>query len=61
VAAVAAGLTIVLLARAFQFGEAVPGDPRVVLPAPQAAIMKALVEGFMSQQPVAYILFGAGR
>jgi putative OPT family oligopeptide transporter len=59
-AAVAAGLTIVLLARAFQFGEAVPGDPRVVLPAPQAAIMKALVEGFMSQQPVAYILFGAG-
>ncbi len=60
VAAVAAGLTIVLLARAFQFGEATPGDPRVVLPAPQAAIMKSLVEGFMSQQPVAYVLFGAG-
>jgi putative OPT family oligopeptide transporter len=60
VAAVSAGLTIVLLARAFQFGEAAPGDPRVVLPAPQAAIMKSLVEGFMSQQPVAYILFGAG-
>jgi putative OPT family oligopeptide transporter len=59
-AAIAAGLTIVLLARAFQFGEAAPGDPRVVLPAPQAAIMKSLVEGFMSQQPVAYILFGAG-
>jgi putative OPT family oligopeptide transporter len=59
-AAVAAGLTIVMLARAFQFGEAAPGDPRVVLPAPQAAIMKSLVEGFMSQQPVAYILFGAG-
>jgi putative OPT family oligopeptide transporter len=59
-AALAAGLTIVLLARAFQFGEAAPGDPRVVLPAPQAAIMKSLVEGFMSQQPVAYILFGAG-
>ncbi|HUL78912.1 MAG TPA: oligopeptide transporter, OPT family [Vicinamibacteria bacterium] len=59
-AAIAAGLTIVLLARAFQFGEAVPGDPRVVLPAPQASIMKSLVEGFMSQQPVAYILFGAG-
>ena len=58
--ALAAGLTIVLLARAFQFGEAAPGDPRVVLPAPQAAIMKSLVEGFMSQQPVAYILFGAG-
>jgi putative OPT family oligopeptide transporter len=59
-AAIAAGLTIVLLARAFQFGEAAPGDTRVVLPAPQAAIMKSLVEGFMSQQPVAYILFGAG-
>jgi putative OPT family oligopeptide transporter len=60
VAAIAAALTIVMLARAFQFGEASPGDPRVVLPAPQAAIMKSLVEGFMSQQPVAYILFGAG-
>ncbi|HXK12643.1 MAG TPA: oligopeptide transporter, OPT family [Vicinamibacteria bacterium] len=59
-AAVAAGLTIVMLARAFQFGEASPGDPRVVLPAPQASIMKSLVEGFMSQQPVAYVLFGAG-
>jgi putative OPT family oligopeptide transporter len=59
-AAIAAGLTIVLLARAYQFGEAVPGDLRVVLPAPQASIMKALVEGFMSRQPVAYILFGAG-
>jgi uncharacterized oligopeptide transporter (OPT) family protein len=50
----------VLLARAFQFGDAVPGDPRVVLPSPQASIMKALVEGFMSRQPIAYILFGAG-
>ena len=59
-AAIAAGLTIVMLARAFQFGEAAPGDLRVVLPAPQASIMKSLVEGFMSQQPVAYILFGAG-
>ncbi len=59
-AAVAAGLTIVLLARAFQLGEAVPGDPRAMLPAPQAAIMRALVEGFMSQQPVAGVLFGAG-
>jgi putative OPT family oligopeptide transporter len=59
-ASAAAGLTIVLLARAFQFGEAAAGDPRTVLPAPQAAIMKALVEGFMSRQPVAYILFGAG-
>jgi len=59
-AAVAAGLTIVLLAQAFQFGEAAPGDPRVVLPSPQAAIMKALVEGFMGRQPVAYLLFGSG-
>lgn len=60
VSAVAASLTIVLLAKTFQFGEAVPGDPRQVLAAPQASIMKALVEGFMSRQPVAYILFGAG-
>ncbi len=59
-ASIAAGLTIVMLARTFQFGEAAPGDLRVVLPSPQASIMKALVEGFMSYQPVAYILFGAG-
>jgi putative OPT family oligopeptide transporter len=59
-ASVAAGLTIVMLAQAFQFGEAAPGDTRVVLASPQASIMKALVEGFMSRQPVAYILFGAG-
>ncbi len=59
-ASVAVGLTIVLLAHAFQFGEAAPGDTRVVLPSPQAAIMKALVEGFMSRQPVAYLLFGSG-
>ncbi|MBN1568141.1 MAG: oligopeptide transporter, OPT family [Acidobacteria bacterium] len=59
-AAAAAGLTIAMLAQAYQFGEAVAGDARVVLPAPQASIMKALVEGFMSHQPVAYILFGAG-
>jgi putative OPT family oligopeptide transporter len=59
-ASIAAGLTIVLLARAYQFGEAAAGDLRAVLPAPQASIMKALVEGFMSQQPIAYILFGTG-
>lgn len=59
-ASIAVGLTIVMLARVFQFGEAAPGDTRVVLPSPQASIMKALVEGFMSRQPVAYILFGAG-
>ena len=59
-ASVAVGLTIVMLAQTFQFGEAAPGDARVVLPSPQASIMKALVEGFMSHQPVAYILFGVG-
>jgi putative OPT family oligopeptide transporter len=59
-ASAAAGLTIVLLARTFQFGEAAAGDTRVVLASPQASIMKALVEGFMSRQPVAYLLFGTG-
>jgi putative OPT family oligopeptide transporter len=60
VASVAVGLTIVMLAQAFQFGEAAPGDTRAVLASPQASIMKALVEGFMSRQPVAYLLFGSG-
>ena len=59
-AAIAAGLTIVMLARTFQFGEAALGDMRPVLASPQASIMKALVEGFMSRQPVAYVLFGVG-
>jgi putative OPT family oligopeptide transporter len=59
-AAIAAGLTIVMLARTFQFGEAALGDLRPVLASPQASIMKALVEGFMSRQPVAYVLFGVG-
>jgi putative OPT family oligopeptide transporter len=59
-ASVAVGLTIVMLAHTFQFGEAAPGDTRVVLASPQASIMKALVEGFMSRQPVAFVLFGAG-
>ena len=59
-AAIAAGLTIVMLAKTFQFGEALPGDLRPVLASPQASIMKALVEGFMSHQPVAYLLFGTG-
>jgi putative OPT family oligopeptide transporter len=55
-AAITAGLTIVLLAYKYKFGETGPG----ALAAPQAAIMKALVEGFMSHQPVAYMLFGIG-
>ena len=56
----AAGVAIVILALAYQFGEVTPGDTRTVLAAPQASIMKALVQGFMSQQPVAYLLFGVG-
>jgi len=60
VAAIAVGLTIGMLARTFQFGEALPGDVRPVLASPQASIMKALVEGFMSHQPVTYLLFGVG-
>jgi putative OPT family oligopeptide transporter len=59
-AAAAAGLTIVLLAHTYQFGEIVPGDARPVLAAPQASIMKALVVAFMSRQPVTYLLFGVG-
>jgi len=58
--AAAAGLTIVMLAHTFQFGEAAAGDLRPVLASPQASIMKALVEGFMSHQPIAYLLFGVG-
>jgi len=60
VSAIAAGFAIVMLAQAYQFGEAAVGDVRPILAAPQASIMKALVEGFMSHQPVAYLLFGAG-
>ena len=59
-ASAAAALTVVLLAATFQFGEQAPGDARAVLAAPQASIMKALVEGFMSHQPVAWVLFGTG-
>ncbi|MFY9551485.1 MAG: oligopeptide transporter, OPT family, partial [Thermoanaerobaculia bacterium] len=58
--AVVVGLVIVALAKTFQFGESAPGDLRPVLVSPQASIMKALVEGFMSRQPVPYVLFGAG-
>ncbi len=58
--AVVVGLVIVALAKTFQFGESAMGDSRPVLASPQASIMKALVEGFMSRQPVPYVLFGAG-
>lgn len=60
VSSIAVGLTIVMLAKSFQFGEAAEGDARAVLVSPQASIMKALVEGFMTGQPVAYYLFAAG-
>ncbi len=59
-AAITAGLTIILLAKVFQFGEAAPGDMRQVLVAPQASALKAIVSGFMSGQPVTYVLFGIG-
>ena len=35
-------------------------EQRVVLAAPQASIMQALVQGFMSRQPVAWLLFSVG-
>ena len=40
--------------------ERAPAIARQVLASPQASIMKTLVESFMSHQPIAYILFGAG-
>lgn len=60
VAAVASGLTIVMLSKTFQFGEAVEGNTNPVLASPQAAIMKTLTEGFMTGQPIAYMLFAVG-
>jgi putative OPT family oligopeptide transporter len=59
-AAATAGLAIVMLAQVYQFGDAAPGDTRAVLAAPQASIMQALVQGFMSRQPVAWVLFSVG-
>ena len=59
--AVAAALTIAVLAKVFYFGEAPEGGAaRTILEAPQAAIMKELVHSFMTREPVAVILFGAG-
>jgi putative OPT family oligopeptide transporter len=60
VSSIVVGLVIVALAKTFQFGEAIGSDTRPVLASPQAAIMKELVEKFMSRQPVTYILFAAG-
>lgn len=60
VSSLVVGLVIVGLAKGFQFGEAAQGDTREVLVSPQAAIMKELVERFMSRQPVSYLLFAVG-
>ncbi len=59
-AAVAAALTIVVLSKAYVFGDPIAGDPREPLEAPQAAIMKELVQTFMSNEPAPYLLLGAG-
>ena len=58
---VAAALTIAVLAKVFYFGEAPEGGAaRTILEAPQASIMKELVHSFMSREPIAVVLFGAG-
>src|SRR5512140_2865455 len=57
---IAVGATIFFLAKVYQFGEIAPGDAREVLAAPQASIMKAIVETFMNRQPIAWFLFGTG-
>ena len=60
-ASVAAALTIAMLSRTYFFGDAPDGTaPERILAAPQASIMKALVESFMNRQPLPMLLFGAG-
>ncbi len=60
-ASVAVGLTIVMLSRMYFFGDAPDGTaPEKILAAPQASIMKALVQSFMNREPVAWTLFGVG-
>jgi putative OPT family oligopeptide transporter len=60
-AAIAVGLTIVVLSRMYFFGDAPDGTaPEKILAAPQASIMKALVQSFMNRQPVPWALFGVG-
>lgn len=59
-ASVAAAMTIVVLSKAYVFGDPVEGDPRDALEAPQAAIMKELVQTFMGNEPAPYLLLGAG-
>jgi len=60
-ASVAVGLTIAMLSRTYFFGDAPDGTaPERILAAPQASIMKALVQSFMNREPVAWALFGVG-
>jgi len=60
-ASIAAGLTIAMLSRMYFFGDAPDGTaPERILAAPQASIMKALVQSFMNREPVAWALFGVG-
>ena len=60
-ASVAAGLTIAMLSRMYFFGDAPEGTAvERILAAPQASIMKALVQSFMNREPVAWALFGVG-
>ena len=60
-ASIAVGLTIVMLSEMYFFGDAPVGTPpEKILAAPQASIMKALVESFMNREPVAWTLFGVG-
>ena len=60
-ASIAVGLTIVMLSKMYFFGDAPDGTaPEKILAAPQASIMKALVQSFMNREPVAWALFGVG-
>ncbi len=55
-AAAAAGLHHRVAGAHLPIWRSSPGRPAPVLAAPQASIMKALVVGFMSRQPVTYLL-----
>jgi putative OPT family oligopeptide transporter len=60
-ASVAVALTIAMLSRTYFFGDAPDGTAAErILAAPQASIMKALVQSFMNREPVAWALFGVG-
>jgi len=60
-ASAAAALTIAMLSRSYFFGDAPDGTAAErILAAPQASIMKALVESFMNRQPLPMLLFAAG-